>query len=119
MTITYVDARIQHVDVFVYEMGLRERDLGKRAKIDYLRLTPAEWTRVGQFADLLSVRMTFLCTKIHLIICTFVSMRTLLNRRSRLMLVQRFILLFRHSRPSTRPGLLVRDGQSMLVLHQH
>jgi hypothetical protein len=36
-------------------MGLQERDLTKRAKIDYLRLTPAEWTRVGQFADLLSV----------------------------------------------------------------
>jgi hypothetical protein len=119
MTITYVDVRIQHVDVFVYEMGLQERDLGKRAKIDYLRLTPAEWTRVDQFADLLSVRMTFLCTKIHLIICTFVSMRMLLNRRSRLMLVQHFILPFWHLRHSTSPGLLVRDGQSMLVLHRH
>jgi hypothetical protein len=49
---------MQHVNVFVYEMGLQERDLDKRAKIDYLRLTPAEWTCVGQFADLLSVRMT-------------------------------------------------------------
>jgi len=119
MTIAYVDAKIQHVNVFVYEMGLQEQDLGKRAKIDYLRLTPAEWTRVGQFADLLSVRMTFLCTKIHLIICTFVSMRTLLNRRSRPMPVQHFILPFRHSRHSTRPGLLVQDGRSMRVLHQH
>jgi hypothetical protein len=45
----------QHVDVFMYEMGLQERDLAKRAKIDYLRLTSAEWMRVGQFADLLSV----------------------------------------------------------------
>ncbi|KAN0120573.1 Ribonuclease H-like domain containing protein [Russula decolorans] len=44
----------EHVNAFVYEMGLQERDLEKRAKIDYLRLTPAEWTRVGQFADLLS-----------------------------------------------------------------
>jgi len=48
---------IQHVNVFVYEMGLQERDLTKRAKIDYLRLTPNEWTHVGQFADLLSVRL--------------------------------------------------------------
>ena len=38
-------------------MGLQERDLAKRAKIDYLRLTGAEWTRVGHFADLLSVRV--------------------------------------------------------------
>jgi hypothetical protein len=36
-------------------MGLQERDLTKRAKIDYLRLTSVEWTHVGQFADLLSV----------------------------------------------------------------
>lgn len=43
---------IQHVNVFVYEMGLQERDLMKWAKIDYLRLTPNEWTHVGQFADL-------------------------------------------------------------------
>ena len=50
------DESAQHVDVFVYEMGLQERDLAKRAKIDYLRLTSEEWIRVGQFADLLSVR---------------------------------------------------------------
>ncbi|KIM87794.1 hypothetical protein PILCRDRAFT_85648 [Piloderma croceum F 1598] len=36
-------------------MGLQERDLAKRAKIDYLRLTSDKWTHVGQFADLLSV----------------------------------------------------------------
>jgi hypothetical protein len=46
---------VQHVDVFVYEMGLQERNLSKRAKIDNLRLSTEEWTRVGQFADLLSV----------------------------------------------------------------
>ena len=37
-------------------MGLQEPVLTKRAKIDYLRLLSDEWTRVGQFADLLSVR---------------------------------------------------------------
>jgi hypothetical protein len=36
-------------------MGLQEPDLSKRAKIDYLMLTSNEWSRVGQFADLLSV----------------------------------------------------------------
>lgn len=35
-------------------MGRQEHSLTKRAKIDFLQLTPAEWTRVGQFADLLS-----------------------------------------------------------------
>jgi hypothetical protein len=35
-------------------MGRQEQDLSKRAKIDFLQLTSAEWTRVGQFTDLLS-----------------------------------------------------------------
>jgi hypothetical protein len=43
------------VDTFVYEMGLQESNLSKRAKIDCLKLSPTEWSRVGQFADLLSV----------------------------------------------------------------
>jgi len=47
---------LQNVDTFVYEMGLQEPDLSKRAKIDYLKLSSIEWSRVGQFADLLSVR---------------------------------------------------------------
>jgi hypothetical protein len=63
MTIAWLDVGTQHVDVFVYEMGLQERDLAKRAKIDYLRLTSDEWTHVGQFADLLSV-----CWFIHSIV---------------------------------------------------
>jgi len=48
------DLLLQHVDTFVYEMGRQEQDLSKRAKIDFLQLTSAEWTRVGQFTDLLS-----------------------------------------------------------------
>jgi len=47
-------------------MGLQERDLSKRAKIDYLRLSSTEWTRVGQFADLLSVRIFLLFANIFL-----------------------------------------------------
>ncbi|KAG1787134.1 uncharacterized protein HD556DRAFT_1247235, partial [Suillus plorans] len=35
-------------------MGRQERSLKKRAKIDFLQLSAAEWTRVGQFTDLLS-----------------------------------------------------------------
>jgi len=45
----------QYVDTFVYEMGLQEPDLSRRAKIDYMKLSLNEWSRVGQFADLLSV----------------------------------------------------------------
>jgi hypothetical protein len=45
----------EHVDTFVYEMGRQERDLARRAKIDFLQLSEVEWMHVGQFADLLSV----------------------------------------------------------------
>jgi hypothetical protein len=38
----------------VYEMGCQEQNLLKCVKIDFLQLTSAEWTQVGQFADLLS-----------------------------------------------------------------
>jgi hypothetical protein len=34
--------------------GRQERNLAKRMKIDFLQLSPAEWTRADQFADLLS-----------------------------------------------------------------
>lgn len=46
---------IQAVDVFVYEIGLQEKDLKKRAKLDALRLTDDEWANAGKFADILSV----------------------------------------------------------------
>jgi hypothetical protein len=36
-------------------MGLQEPDLSKRAKIDCLKLSPTEWSRVGQFAVPFSV----------------------------------------------------------------
>jgi hypothetical protein len=36
-------------------MGRQERDLTKRARIDFLQLSPTEWKHVGQFAKLLSV----------------------------------------------------------------
>lgn len=44
-----------HVDLFIYEMRLLERDLMRCAKIDYFRLTSAEWVHVSQFTDLLLV----------------------------------------------------------------
>ncbi|KAG1886810.1 uncharacterized protein F5891DRAFT_1200722 [Suillus fuscotomentosus] len=43
-----------HVDTFVYKMGRQERNLTRRAKIDFLQLSTAEWMHVRQFADLLS-----------------------------------------------------------------
>jgi len=51
----YHSTHQQLVDIFVYEMGLQEPNLSKRAKIDYLQLTADEWICVGKFADLLSV----------------------------------------------------------------
>ncbi|KAF8233520.1 hypothetical protein L208DRAFT_1266521, partial [Tricholoma matsutake] len=44
------------VDTFVYEIGREEKDLSKRKKIDDLRLSDAEWERIGLFNDLLAVR---------------------------------------------------------------
>ena len=47
----------QHVDVFVYELGVKSKDdLGKRAKIDVLSMTTAEWGRVHDLCSLLGVR---------------------------------------------------------------
>jgi hypothetical protein len=37
----------------MYEMGCQEQNLSKHAKINFLQLTSAEWTQVGQFMDLL------------------------------------------------------------------
>lgn len=43
------------MNTFVYEIGCEEKDLDKREKIDALKMTPPEWTRVKQFLDLLAV----------------------------------------------------------------
>jgi len=45
-----------YVDTFIYELGLRESNLSKRAKIDELRLSSDEWDRVTLFTSLLVVR---------------------------------------------------------------
>ncbi len=37
-------------------MGLQEKDLRKREKIDALQLTSAEWDRIDTFLGLLAVR---------------------------------------------------------------
>jgi hypothetical protein len=46
----------QYVDTFIYELGLRESNLSKRAKIDDLKLSSDEWNRVKLFTSLLAVR---------------------------------------------------------------
>jgi hypothetical protein len=43
------------VDTFVYELGKKEINLTKRAKIDALKLEPDEWERVKLFVNLLAV----------------------------------------------------------------
>jgi hypothetical protein len=49
---------LQHVDTFVYELGLAEKNLEKRAMIDALTLTDVEWSRVGDFIEILEVRLS-------------------------------------------------------------
>ncbi|KAG1797649.1 uncharacterized protein BJ212DRAFT_1488877 [Suillus subaureus] len=48
------DCNKQHVDMFMYKMEHQKQNLSKHAKIDFLQLTSAKWTWVGQFTDILS-----------------------------------------------------------------
>ncbi|KIJ92703.1 hypothetical protein K443DRAFT_113182 [Laccaria amethystina LaAM-08-1] len=59
----------KHVDVFIYELGVKLKDdHGKRAKIDALSTTAAEWARVHDLCSLLGhankVQHAFSSTKI-------------------------------------------------------
>ena len=105
---------MQHVDLFVYELGFQERDLAKRAKIDYLRLTSTEWPHAGQFADLHSVRnhLLYICS-ISFNDLPFISMRMLLSTLSRPTEEQRFIWPFRRLRRFINPGHLVLNARSI------
>jgi hypothetical protein len=47
--------RKQIINTFVYEIGRDEKDLGKREKIDNLRLDAAKWDELKLFNDLLAV----------------------------------------------------------------
>lgn len=109
---------IQHVDVFVYEMGLQEPDLTKRAKIDCLRLSPEEWERVGKFADLLSVGLVFIS---HRLMITHRSCSTLMlhSKHSHQIKARLFTLQYPLSRLCTNPGIPVREGRSMWDLRPH
>ncbi len=49
------ESKKEFVDIFVYEIGLQEKSVNKRAKIDNLRPTEAEWDRIKLFIDLLGV----------------------------------------------------------------
>ena len=44
----------------MYEIGREETDFNKRAKIDALKLSDEEWTRVENFIDLLKVSFSSL-----------------------------------------------------------
>ena len=50
----------QFVDIFVYEMGLAEKEHSKCAKIDALQLSSEEWDCVHLFLNLLSVSLLLL-----------------------------------------------------------
>ncbi|KAG2047244.1 hypothetical protein BDR06DRAFT_976901 [Suillus hirtellus] len=47
------------VDTFVYELGKKETNLMKWAKIDALKLEPDEWEHVKLFVNLLVILMSF------------------------------------------------------------
>ncbi|THU82732.1 hypothetical protein K435DRAFT_690979, partial [Dendrothele bispora CBS 962.96] len=44
----------EHINTFIYELALEERDLDKRRKMDALRLTPEEWNQVDVLIDILT-----------------------------------------------------------------
>ena len=48
---------LQYVNTLVYEMGLEEKNLKKRQKLNQLRLSQEEWERLDLFANLLAVRL--------------------------------------------------------------
>jgi hypothetical protein len=48
----------QIINTFVYEIGRDEKDLGKREKINNLRLDAEEWDELKLFNDLLAVSPT-------------------------------------------------------------
>jgi hypothetical protein len=48
---------LQYVNTLVYEMGLEEKNLEKRQKLDQLRLSREEWERLDLFANLLAVSL--------------------------------------------------------------
>jgi hypothetical protein len=54
----YATEHKQIINTFVYEIGRDEKDLGKREKIDNLRLDDEEWDELKLFNDLLAVSLT-------------------------------------------------------------
>ncbi|THU95849.1 hypothetical protein K435DRAFT_859114 [Dendrothele bispora CBS 962.96] len=44
----------EHINTFIYELALEERDLDKHRKMDALRLTPEEWNQVDVLIDILT-----------------------------------------------------------------
>lgn len=55
----------QFVNTFVYELGVREPNLAKHAKIDQLRLNNDEQKQVELFTSLLVVCYVLICLPCH------------------------------------------------------
>lgn len=55
---------LKFVDTFIYELGKKEMNLTKRAKIDALKLESDEWDRIKLFVNLLAVCF-FIIIHIH------------------------------------------------------
>ena len=91
-------------------MGLQESDLSKRAKIDYLKLTSNEWSRVGQFADLLSVHTFYISCEVAIKLHCLCSLPMWLSKLFHRTRVQHFIWPFRPLKLSTKLGPLALRG---------
>ena len=110
---------LQHVNTFVYEMGLQEPDLSKHAKIDYLTLTSNEWSCVGQFVDLLSVHLFYISCKVITKLHYLPSSLMWLSKPFHWTRAQHFIWPFQPLKLSTKPGPLALRGWSIDILYQH
>ncbi|EKM57933.1 uncharacterized protein PHACADRAFT_193064 [Phanerochaete carnosa HHB-10118-sp] len=53
MMLHQTEARKEHIDVFIYEIGIKKTNLDKRRKIDSLKLSSFEWQNVSLFLGLL------------------------------------------------------------------
>jgi len=101
-------------------VGLQEPDLNKRSKIDYLKHSSNEWSRVGQFADLLSVG-TLLLSPIPKIMYAIFLVR---RRGSASILFRSRLDRASSSHPSHRnsPQVLILSRweiENIVILNQH
>lgn len=109
----------QAINQFVYELGLREKNLEKRRKLDHLVLTDEEWTRVGLFCNLLGVSKLFICRGCFIYYLFSFSMPMKRSRLFQLIRHRPSITPFLRLNPCTLRGRRPQINPSMQPLCQH